>query len=322
MTLRTIFGAAAVAASLLTSTYAAAAYPEKPITFIVGFSPGGTADGTARMLADLMSKDLGQPIVVENRAGANGNIATSHVARQAPDGYTLFITSIGHTVNPWLSENVNYDPVKDFTAVGRILTAPNLMVVPASSPFNNVQEVIAFAKENPGKLNMASSGTGTSVHLSGELFQKLAGVEFTHIPYKGTGSAMPDLLSGVTQVMFPNLPSALPQVRGGNLKAMGVTSADRFQGASDIPTIEEGGVPGYDLSTWYGMIGPAGMDAAVVEQLNASLQKALSDPAVQESMLKRGSTAAPGSPGEFEAFLEAESKKWSQLIKDANIKAN
>lgn len=322
MKFKSILGTAVVAASLLVSVHAVAAYPEKPITFVVGFSPGGTADGTARMLADLMSKDLGQPIVVENRAGANGNIATMHVARQAPDGYTLFVTSIGHTVNPWLNENVDYDPVKDFTPVGRILTAPNLMVVPASSPFNNVQDVIAFAKANPGKLNMASSGTGTSVHLSGELFQKLAGVEFTHIPYKGTGSAMPDLLSGVTQVMFPNLPSALPQVRGGNLKAMGVTTDERFAGAADIPTIEESGVPGYDLSTWYGMIGPAGMDSAIVEQLNVSLQKALSDPAVQEAMLKRGSTAAPSSAQEFGEFLQAESKKWSELIKEANIKAD
>lgn len=317
--LKHLVGSVLLGAAVLAGASASAQYPERPVSFVVGFSPGGTADGTARMLADLMSKDLGQPIVVENRAGANGNIATTYVSRAAPDGYVVFITSIGHTVNPWLHKSVSYDPVKDFTPIGQILVAPNLMVVPKSSPFNNIQELIAYAKENPGKLNLASSGTGTSVHLSGELFQNLAGVKFTHIPYKGTGSAMPDLLSGITQVMFPNLPSALPQVKGGNLKALGVTTNKRFDGAPDIPTIAEGGVPGYDLSTWYGMVGPAGMSPQVVERLNASLQKALNDPAVRERMLQQGSQAAPSSPAEFGAFLASESKKWSQLIKEANI---
>lgn len=313
--LNSILGCAAV----MLAFGAQAKYPERPITFIVGFSAGGTADGTARMLAAEMSKDLGQPIVVENKAGANGNIATSYVSRAAPDGYTVFITSIGHVVNPALYKSVTYDPVKDFTPVGRILTAPNLMVVPGSSPFKNVAELVAFAKANPGKLNVASSGTGTSVHLSAELFQSLTGTKMTHVPYKGTSKALPGLLAGTTDVMFPNLPSALPHVKSGGLKAFGVTSKDRSAAAPEIPTLIEAGVPGYDLSTWYGMVGPANMDPAVVARLNQALQKALSSPEIKAKMIARGADPAPSNAQEFDVFIRDESKKWSKLIKDTNL---
>jgi tripartite-type tricarboxylate transporter receptor subunit TctC len=317
--IKTVLSSIIVGATFAISPISFAAFPEKPITLIVGFSPGGTADGTARLLAESMGADLGQPIVVENRPGANGNIATTYVSRAKPDGYTVFLTSIGHTVNPSLRKSVSYDPVDDFSAIGLVLTAPNVLVVPQSSPFNNVQELIAYAKQNPGKLNVASSGTGTSVHLSAELFQTLTGTKLTHIPYKGTGSALPDLLAGTTQLMFPNIPSALPQVKGGGLKAFGVTSKERSAGAPDIPSLEEEGVAGYDLSTWYGMVGPAQIDPAVVAKLNQALQKALNDPSVREKLISRGADPAPSTSEEFEGFLKSETEKWRNLIKANNI---
>ncbi|MFW7340226.1 tripartite tricarboxylate transporter substrate binding protein [Pollutimonas sp. H1-120] len=306
----------------LAGSIASAAYPERPITMVVGFSPGGTGDSTARILAESMGPLLGQSIVVENKAGANGNIATSFVSRAAPDGYTLFVTSIGHAVNPAMYKNVTYDPVKDFTPIGKVLTAPNVMVVPKSSPFNNVKELIDYAKKNPGMLNVASSGIGTSVHLSAELFKQLAGVDVTHVPYKGTGTAMPDLLAGTTQLMFPNLPSALPHVKRGDLKAFGVTTKQRSSAAQDIPTLAEAGVPNYDMSTWYGMIGPAGMDKDVVARLNEVLQKVLNDPSVRARLNSQGADPAPGSPEEFGAFVAQETEKWAKLVKESKLEIN
>ncbi|WP_143705224.1 Bug family tripartite tricarboxylate transporter substrate binding protein, partial [Pollutimonas nitritireducens] len=245
-----------------------------------------------------------------------------YVARAAPDGSTLFVTSIGHAVNPAMYRNVNYDPVKDFTPIGRVLTAPNVMVVPKSSPFNNVKELIEFARANPGKLNVASSGIGTSVHLSAELFKQLTGTDLTHVPYKGTGTAMPDLLGGTTQVMFPNLPSALPHVKRGDLKAFGVTTKERSGAASDIATLAEAGVPDYDMSTWYGLIGPAGMDEKIVKRLNDVLQQVLNEPAVREKLISQGADPAPGTPEEFAHFVEAETKKWASLVKEAKLEIN
>jgi tripartite-type tricarboxylate transporter receptor subunit TctC len=317
--IKTVFSSVVLSAALVASPSVFASYPERPITLVVGFSPGGTADGTARLLAEAMSADLGRPIIVENRAGANGNIATTYVSRANPDGYTVFVTSIGHTVNPSLYKSVTYDPVNDFTPIGRVLTAPNILVVPKSSPFNNVKELVEYAKQNPGKLNVASSGTGTSVHLSSELFQALTGTKLTHVPYKGTGSALPDLLSGTTQMMFPNLPSALPHVKSGGLKAFGVTTKDRSAGAPDIPSLDEAGVPGYDLSTWYGMVGPAKMDPAVVARLNQALQKALNDPGVRQKLINQGADPSPSSAAEFGQFLQLETQKWAKLLKENNI---
>jgi tripartite-type tricarboxylate transporter receptor subunit TctC len=299
-----------------------AAEPTTPITMIVGFSPGGTADSTARLLADEMGKVLKQTIVVENKAGANGNIATSYVSRAAPDGSTLFVTSIGHAVNPAMYRNVSYDTVKDFTPIGRVLTAPNIMVVPKSSPFNNAKELIEFARSNPGKLNVASSGIGTSVHLSAELFKQLTGTDLTHVPYKGTGTAMPDLLSGTTQVMFPNLPSALPHVKRGDLKAFGVTTKARSAAAPEIETLAEAGVTNYDMSTWYAVIGPAGMDEKVVTRLNGALQQVLANPGVREKLIAQGADPAPSTPEELGKFIGEEAKKWATLVKEAKLEIN
>jgi tripartite-type tricarboxylate transporter receptor subunit TctC len=299
-----------------------AAYPDKPIKLIVGFTPGGTADGVGRLLAQNMGAKLGQSIVVENKAGANGNLATEFVQRAAPDGYTLFFTSIGHAVNPSIYKDAKYDPVKDFTPVGQVLNAPNMLVVPANSPFNSVKELVTYAKAHPGKLDFASSGTGASVHLSAELFKQMAGLHIVHIPYRGTGSLIPDLISGNVAMAFPNLPSAWPLVQSGKLKALGVTTAKRSAAAPQVPTIAEAGVPGYDMSTWYGLIGPAGMPADIVQRLNKELNAVLQDPQVRSKLIAQGVDPAGGTPEEFGQFIQKETKAWAALLKTIKVDGN
>jgi tripartite-type tricarboxylate transporter receptor subunit TctC len=308
--------------ALLLPLVALAAYPEKTIKIVVGFTPGGSADSIARILGMAMSSRMGQTVIIENRAGANGNIATEFVSRSAPDGYTLFYTSIGHAVNPALYKEAKYDPVKDFTPIGQVLSAPNVLVVPASSPFNNVKEMIAYAKANPGKLNFASSGSGASVHLSAEVFKQMAGLDLVHIPYKGTGSLLPDLLSGTVAMSFPNLPSALPFIQSGKLKALGVTTAKRSAAAPQIPTLAEAGVPGYDMSTWYGLIGPAGMPPAIITQLNHELNAILQDPVIRQKLVAQGVDPVTGSPEEFGQFIRKETRYWAELIKKAKVELN
>ncbi len=318
----------AVAARLLavvlacTAAPALAAYPDKPIKIIVGFTPGGTADSVARILSVAMGARLGQTMVVENRAGANGNLATEFVQRSAPDGYTIFFTSIGHAVNPSLYKDAKYDPVKDFTPIGQVLSAPNVLVVPGNSPFNSVKELTAYAKAHPGKLDVASSGSGTSVHLSAELYKQIMGVHLVHIPYRGTGSLLPDLLSGVVAMSFPNLPSALPFIQSGKLKALGVTTAKRSDAAPQIPTLAEAGVPGYDMSTWYGLIGPANMPADVVQQLNQTLRQVLQDPQVRSKLVSQGVDPVTGTPQEFGSFIQRETKSWATLLKKIKVEVN
>ena len=317
--LRAGLGAAALAFTALCATAAWAAFPDKPLRLIVGFTPGGTTDTVARIVALSMGERLGQTIVVENRPGANGNLATESVSRAIPDGYTIFFTSVGHAVNPSLYKSARYDPVKDFTPIGQVLTAPNVLVVPGNSPFNNLKELIAYARANPGKLNVASSGFGSSVHLSAELFMQATGVKLTHIPYKGTSVAVPDLLAGVVSMMFPNLPTMLPLIESGKLKAMGVTTSKRSQVAPNIPTIAEAGVPGYDMGTWYGLVGPANMPPDVVMQLNQALNAALADPKIKAKLNAQGVDIVSGSPQAFGQMIQAETDKWSRLIKANGI---
>ena len=299
-----------------------AAYPEKPIKIVVGFTPGGTADSVARMLAVSMGARLGQTMIVENRPGANGVLATDFVARSLPDGYTIFFTSIGHAVNPSLYKDSKYDPVKDFTPIGQVLSAPNVLVVPASSPFNSVKDLVTYAKANPGKLNFASSGGGASVHLSGELFKQQAGVDLVHIPYKGTGSLLPDLLTGVVDMAFPNLPSAMPHIQTGKLKALGVTTAKRSAAAPQIPSLAEAGVTDYEMSTWYGLLGPANMPAEVVRRLNQELRQVLADPATRSRLVTQGVDPVTGSPEAFGQFIQDETRNWSTLLKKVKVDVN
>ena len=294
-------------------------YPSKAIHLIVGFSPGGSADTVGRALAEGLSVRLGQPVVVENKAGANGNIAADYVARSAPDGYVLYFPSIGHAVNASLYKNLSYDPVKDFTAIGGVFSAPNILIVPANSPYKSVSELIAAGRANPGKLTFASSGSGTSVHLSAVLFEKMAKIDMIHIPYKGTGSAMPDVISGQVDMSFPNLPSGLPHVKSGSLRALGVTTAKRSGAAPTIPTIAESGLPGYEMATWYGLVAPANLPTEIRNRLNKELQGILADPKFKDKLIAQGADPMPGSPEQFATFIKSEIEKWRKLIAQSQI---
>ena len=306
----------------LSSAFAAdsvSTYPNKPIHLIVGFSPGGSADTVGRALAEGLSNRLGQAVVVENKAGANGNIAAELVARSAPDGYTLYFPSIGHAVNASLYKNLPYDPVKDFTAIGGVFSAPNILIVPANSPYKSVGELIAAARANPGRLTFASSGSGTSVHLSAVLFEKMAKIDMIHVPYKGTGSAMPDVISGQVDMSFPNLPSGLPHVKSGSLRALGITTAKRSSAAPNIPTIAESGLPGYDMATWYGLVAPASLPVEIRNRLNKELQSILADPKFKDKLIAQGADPMPGTSEQFSAFIKSEIEKWRKLIAQSQI---
>ena len=316
---KAIFFAAAWFVAGIVCAQNKAEYPIKPIHLIVGFSPGGSADTVGRALAEGLSNRLGQPVVVENKAGANGNIAAEYVARSAPDGYVLYFPSIGHAVNASLYKNLPYDPVKDFTAIGAVFSAPNILIVPASSPYKSVNELIAAAKANPGKLTFASSGSGTSVHLSAVLFEKMAKIDMIHVPYKGTGSAMPDVISGQVDMSFPNLPSGLPHVKSGSLRALGVTTAKRSSAAPSIPTIAESGLPGYDMATWYGLVAPANLPLKVRNRINKELQDVLADPKFKDKLIAQGADPMPGTPEQFAVFIKSEIEKWRKLIAQSQI---
>lgn len=294
-------------------------YPIKPIRLIVGFSPGGAADTVGRALAEGLSTRLGQPVVVENKPGANGNIAAEFVARAPADGYVLYFPSIGQAVNVSLYKNLSYDPVKDFTAIGSVFSAPNILVVPMSSPYKTVGELIAAGRANPGKLTFASSGSGTSVHLSAVLFEKMAKIDMVHIPYKGTGSAMPDVISGQVDMSFPNLPSGWPQVKAGNLRALGVTTAKRSAAAPTVPTIAESGLPGYDMATWYGLVAPANLPENIRTRLNKELQIILADPKFKDKLIAQGADPMPGTADQFAQFIKSEIDRWRKLIAQSNI---
>jgi len=297
----------------------ASVYPSKPIKIIVGFSPGGSADAVGRSLAEAFSTRLGQPVIVENRAGANGNIAAELVSRAAPDGYTLYFPSIGHAVNVSLYKNLSYDPIKDFTSIGGVFSAPNMLVVPMSSPYKSVGEIIAAAKASPGKLTFASSGSGTSVHLSAELFQRMAGIQMVHIPYKGTGSALPDVISGQVDMLFPNLPSAIPHVKAGNLRGIAITTAKPSAAAPGMPTISESGLPGYEMATWYGLVAPANLPIDIRNRLNKELQGILADPKFKDKLIAQGADPMPGTSEQFSALLKGEIERWRKIIAQSKI---
>lgn len=319
---RTAFALLAAATAWTPLAATASDYPSRPVRIVVGFTPGGSADAVARILAQSFGSILGKSFVVENKPGANGNLATDLVRRAEPDGYTLFYTSIGHATNPTLYKEARYDPVKDFTPIGQVLSAPNVLVVPASSPFKTLQDLISYAHANPGKLNFASSGVGASVHLSGEMFKYLAKVDMVHIPYKGSGSLMPDLISGQVSLAFPNLPTAVPLVKRGQLRALGVTTKQRSTAAPDIPSIAEAGVPAYDMSTWYGLIAPANLPQDIQKKLNDALVKTLNNPEVKAKLVAQGMDPNPSTPDEFAKFIVDETARWANLLKATGITAN
>ena len=300
----------------------AQAFPSKPIRMIVAFAPGGIADFAARSFSQRLAETLGQPVVIENRPGAGGITGAEIVARAAPDGYTLLVTSISHTINPSVRKQLPFDAVRDFAPVTLITDAPNFLVVHPSLPAKSVKELVALARSRPGQISYASSGTGTSTHLSGELFKALARVDLVHVPYKGGGPAVIDLAGGHVQMMFSTLPSVVGQVRAGKLRGLAVTGARRFAAVSEFPTMIEAGVPGYEVSGWSGLFAPAGVPREIVARLAGEIGKILRAPELKERFAALGAEAVGNSPDEFAAFVRSEIAKWRKVVEFARIQAD
>ena len=296
-----------------------AGYPSKPIRFLVGFTPGGTNDIVARALAIKLTESMGQTVVVENRPGANTAIATELCARAVPDGHTILINSQGHATNPALTK-LSFDPVGDFAFISLLAEAQQLVVVHPSFPPKTVRELIAFSKQRPGQINYASSGTGTTIHLSGELFQFMTGIKWVHIPYKGGAPAVVDMLAGQTSLMFGSMPTVIQFARNGKLRAIAVTGAKRAPATPHIPTVAESGVPGYEVTAWYGVSAPAKTPPAIVERLNSEMLRALKLPDVREQLKSQGADPVGSTPAQYTAFMQNEISKWAKVIAAAGIK--
>jgi tripartite-type tricarboxylate transporter receptor subunit TctC len=320
---------AGIAAALLAQTAAAQgpsassgqAYPSKPIRLIVPFAAGGGNDNVARLVGKRLADGLGQPVIVDNRPGAGGVVGAELAARAAPDGYTLFLGGVGsHAINPNLIKDLPYDPVRDFAPVELLAQAPLVLVVHPSVPARDIAEFIAYARNNPGKLNFASNGNGSSSQLAAVMFDSMAGVDMVHVPYKGLSPALADLLSGQVQVMFSSVVAILPHIKAGKLRGLAVTGAKRLPSLPDLPTIAESGFPGYEASSWYGILAPAGTPPDIVARLNAELSKALEQPEVKTSLRAEGAEPVGGSPEQFAAHIRSEKERLGKLIRDANIR--
>ena len=316
-------GAVSLAAVLVTGLTVAApaaaqTYPTKTITIVVPFPAGGTTDILARIVGQGLTKELGQPVVIDNRAGAGGNIGGALVAKAPADGHTLFMGTVGtHAINAALYKKMPFDHVKDFAPLTRVAMVPNLLVAHPAQPFKTVKELIAYAKANPGKLNFGSSGNGSSIHLSGELFKSMTDVDIVHVPYKGSAPAVTDLLGGQIGVMFDNMPSAIQHVRSGKLRPIAVTTVKRSPELPDVPTIAEAGVPGYEATSWFGMFAPAGTPAPVLAKLHTALAKVLSDAAVKKQIAGQGAEPYSEKPEQFAEFITKETAKWSKVVKNS-----
>ena len=310
---------AASAAALPAASRIASAdtYPSRPVRIIVGFPAGNTSDTIARLAGQSLSERLGQQFIVENRPGAAGNIATEFVVRAAPDGYTLLQVISGNAANVTLYANLNFDFMRDIAPVASICRVPDVMVVNPSVPAKTVPEFIAYAKANPGKINMASAGNGSASHLAGALFEMMAGVDLVHVPYRG--SFVPDLLGGQVQVVFPPIPTVIGYIRAGKLRALAVTSAARSEALPDIPTVAET-VPGYEASAWYGMGVPENTSAEIIGRLNKEIVAALADSTIKARLSDLGAVPMPMTPGEFGKFIADETEKWGKVIRAAHIK--
>jgi len=307
-----------VCASALAQT--ADNYPNRSITMVVAFPAAGTTDILARLISQKLTEKFKQTVIVENRPGAAGNIGTAYVAKAPPDGYTIMMGTIGtQSINPSLYKKMPYDAAKDFVPITRAAMVPNLLVVNKDAPFNTFPEMMAYEKANPGKLTYGSSGNGTTLHLSGELFNLMAGTKITHIPYKGSTPAVADLLGGQISMIFDNMPSAIQQVKSGRLKALAVTSAQRNPQLPEIPTIQELGVTGYEVWSWFGLLAPAATPKPIVDKLNASIVEIIKQPDVQAKIIELGAVPVPETSAEFGAFITAETLKWAKVIKEANI---
>jgi tripartite-type tricarboxylate transporter receptor subunit TctC len=328
---RRLIGAASLAAasSLISLPVAAQAnWPTKPVRIVVPFAPGGTTDILARAVAPELSKAFGQQFVVDNRTGAGGNVGADIVAKSPGDGYTLLMGTVGtHGINKSVYPKMPFDPQKDFAPITLVAGVPNVMVMNAEKAgklgINSVADFVKYAKSRPGQLSMASSGNGTSIHLSGELFKSQTGIFMTHIPYRGSGPALLDLIGGNVDVMFDNLPSAMPQIKGGKLKAFAVTSGQRSAALPDLPTVEEAGkLKGFEASSWFGLLAPAGTPPEIVNRIQQEVAKALATPAIKEKMLAQGAIPSGNTPQEFAKLIDSEITKWAQVVKVSGAKVD
>ncbi len=300
----------------------AATFPDKPMKIVVTFSTGGAPDILARILGERLTAAWGQPVIVDNKPGAGGNLGADFVAKSAPDGYTIVVGTVGtHSINGALYSKMPYDMVKDFTPITLLATTPNMLVVNNAVPAKNLKDFIALGKKE-GKMTFASSGSGTSIHVSGELFKTMTGIDMVHIPYKGRATAIPDVLGGRVTMMFDNMPSSLPLVREGKLRALGVTSSKRSPAAPDIPTIAESGLPGFDAVSWFALFAPAHTPKPIVDKLQAEVHKILKSPDIAKRLADAGLDGVGGTPEELAAYQKSEITKWVKVVKDSGAKVD
>lgn len=316
-----LFAAIAVTATALSVSGAlnAQTFPSKPITIVVPASPGGAIDLAARLIGQKLTESTGQPVVIDNKAGATGIIGTDFVAKSAPDGHTLALVASSHAINPSMKKVLPFDTLKSFEPVVITHVVPLMLVVSPTLPVKTLKELVAYGKANPGKLSFASSGLGGAPHFSGELFKTMAGIDMVHVPYKGSTLAHPDLISGRTSLMFDTVAAINTQVKSEKVRALAVTTAKRSAVASDVPTMAEAGMSGYETSTWGGILAPAGTPKAVVAKLNAEINKALSAPDVRQRLQEAGIEVGGGTPQQFGSFIQSEMVKWAKVAKDADI---
>ncbi|MEK8049422.1 tripartite tricarboxylate transporter substrate binding protein [Ideonella sp. DXS22W] len=297
-------------------------WPAKPIRLVVGYAAGGATDVIARLVGQKLGEALGQTVVVENRAGANSNLGAEAVARAPADGHTLYMFTIANTINASLYDKLGYDPQKDFEPVGLIAKVPNILVVNPALPIRTVADYVKFAKDKPQGISFASSGSGSSIHLSGELFKSVAKLNMLHVPYRGSAPAITDLLGGQVQSMFDNAPSALPHVQGGKLRAVAITSPQRSPLLPEVPTLAESGYAGFDVQSWFGLAAPAGTPRAVIDRLNTELNKLVAMPEVARRLAEMGATPATGTPEQMRAFAAAEQRRWQAVVKQSGARAD
>jgi tripartite-type tricarboxylate transporter receptor subunit TctC len=312
-------GAIALPASLRLAR--AQTYPSRPVRLIIGYTPGGSADLTARLMGQWLSEKLGQSFVVENRPGASTNIATEAVLRAAPDGYTLLLVAPANAINATLYDKLNFNFIREVEPIAGLIRFPNVVVVNPSLPVKSIPELIAYAKANPGKLNMASSGNGSTIHMSGELFKMLTDINMVHVPYRGGAPALTDLIAGQVQVMFDNLPTCAEHVKSGKLRGLAVTSTTRSEVLPDLPTVADF-LPGYEASAWYGIAAPKGTPAEIVDRLNRTINEILADPKVKAKFSEYGAILLPGSAADFGKLLADETEKWAKVVKFSGAKVD
>jgi tripartite-type tricarboxylate transporter receptor subunit TctC len=305
--------------ALLLPPLAAADYPTRTVKWIVPYPPGGTTDVLARIMAVWLSEKMGQQFVIENKPGGGNNIGTELAVKSPPDGYTILLVNPAHGINPTLYKDLPYDVLRDIQPVAGLVRAPNVMEVTNGFPAKTVKEFIDYCKANPGKINMASSGSGTSVHMSGELFKMMAGCDMLHVPYKGAGPAIADLIPGQVHVLFDNLPSSIGHIKGGRLRALAVTSAQRDPALPDTPTVAET-VPGYEATAWFGIGMPRGSPREAIDKLNAEVNRALADPKMREKLAELGGKPIPGTPEDFGRVIQHEIEKWAKVVKASGAK--